>query len=808
MDRASAITLTSLVVLAVLLTVPPRALAAWPHDTDINLPVATTTGTSQSIAGGTEAVSDGAGGVIAFWNDRTAVDNIRAQRIDADGNRLWGPGGALVLTGTLAGQTYRMAAVSDGSGGAIVAWSDPRGADLDVFVQRVNASGTVQWSAGGVALCTAAGDQTEVRLAADGAGGAWVVWTDARAGAATDIYARRVSSTGVPQGAANGVAVCTAAGAQSAPRVHAAGAAYVVWVDPRGGTEDIYAQRLDGTGTPAWAANGVGVCTAAGIQIEPEVTGDGSSGFVVTWMDSRAGATFDVYAQRVLSGGTGSWTANGVLVSSSTGSQSEPSAAHDGAGGVVIAYTDLRFGSSDISAQRLSIETGAPVWGGDGVPLCAVLGRQIAPQVVADGTGGAYVGWVDLRLNDSGDIYAQRVSSGGVPSWGSEGIGVAVSLRGEGRFTLAAGSPDGCLFQVGQDSLGLERVAAQKVDRWGYLGGEPTLVSVTDVPNDQGGRVKVSWLASPLDSDPLLGVVSDYLVLRSVPTGAALEALAAGRATEQEGDGASPAEDGRRRLIRTVSPAGVTSFWESVSSQLALRLPAYSAVVPTTGDSVAGSNPTTDFMVQARNVGGAWWNSGVLAGYSVDDLAPATPAPFNGVFAAGTTLMTWGASSASDLAHYRLYRGPFGFVPSPANLVASPTATTYGDPAGAPYVYQLTAVDVHGNESAPAVLIPDGTLAADPGAPARDFLATPAPQPLRSGAVARLRFGLARAGHVRLAVVDLQGRRIATVIDAGLAAGEHAAEVPGGSTRLAPGHYVVRMTAPGFEASRRLIVMR
>ncbi len=51
--------------------------------------------------------------------------------------------------------------VSDGAGGAIVTWKDHRsGTSYDIYAQRISAGGTVQWTANGVALCTATGDQS------------------------------------------------------------------------------------------------------------------------------------------------------------------------------------------------------------------------------------------------------------------------------------------------------------------------------------------------------------------------------------------------------------------------------------------------------------------------------------------------------------------------------------------------------------------------------------------------------------------------------------------------------------------------
>ena len=314
----------------------------------------------------------------------------------------------------------------------------------------------------------------------------------------------------------------------------------------------------------------------------------------------------------------------------------------------------------------------------------------------------------------------------------------------------------------------------------------------------------MSWLASPLDTDPLFVVISDYLVLRSVPTALAQAMLASGLVTDSADEASTPL-GGSRRLLRVVSPSGATSFWESVGQQSALHLDSYSAVVSTAGDSVAGWNPLTEFMVQARSWSAGWWNSNALGGYSVDDLAPATPTPFAGQYSSGSTLLAWGANTEADLAHYRLYRGGLGFVPSPANLVAEPTTTTFTDAAGGPFEYKLTAVDTHGNESAVATVVSDGTVGVG-GAPAAiDFLAPPAPQPMRASADARLRFGLARAGHANLSLYDVLGRRVAVLVDADLEAGEHSARLS--RAALSPGLYLVRLVTPAFEASRRLIVV-
>src|SRR5262245_18064481 len=176
----------------------------------------------------------------------------------------WQPDG--VALSTAANHQTGQAIVADGSGGAIVTWNDFRPSVIapDIYVQRVNASGAVQWAADGVALCTLGNSQQSPTIVSDGAGGAIVVWQDYRL-AVWDICAQRRNAAGVVQWTANGVALCTALNDQLNPTIVAdgAGGAIVTWHDGRSGvTFDIYAQRVNASGVVQWTGNGVALCTA------------------------------------------------------------------------------------------------------------------------------------------------------------------------------------------------------------------------------------------------------------------------------------------------------------------------------------------------------------------------------------------------------------------------------------------------------------------------------------------------------------------------------------------------------------------
>jgi hypothetical protein len=215
-------------------------------------------------------------------------------------------------------------------------------------------------------------------------------------------------------------------------------------------------------------------------------------------------------------------------------------------------------------------------------------------------------------------------------------------------------------------------------------------------------------------------------------------------------------------------------------------------------------------MVVARGYTGKYWLSAPASGYSVDNIPPKTPAPFTGQYAAGSTKLHWDRNSEADLAGYKLYRGNnAAFVPGAGNLVSTLADTGYVDAAAAPYIYKLTAVDSHGNESPVATLTPTGTLGVGDGAALELAFAAPSPNPARGSTT--LEFTLPQAGHVRLSVFDAAGRRVQTLHDGEMAAGAHReafALRDDAGRDLAAGLYLVRLETAGRVITRRLAAVR
>ena len=373
---------------------------------------------------------DGSGGALLAWQQlgQGAQNDVYAQRIDANGNPLWGPNGIAVCDTT--GYQSDPAIVSDGSGGAIVVWSDGR--DLvsrsPLYTQRISAAGTAMWTPQGIRMSGANSYQEVPSLTTDGAGGAVAVWMDTRFGD-YDIMTQRVESNGTISWGLGDRIVTFTTGRQTGPQIvrDGAGGYVVVWTDTRNGGDfdfDIYANRLNSNGLYSWAQNGVPVCVDPNTQFNPQLVPDNTGGAIFVWEDYRA--TGDIYAQRINGLNVVQWAANGIAVCNAGGSQDAPQVAADGAGGMFLGWHDARNGNYDIYVQHLN-PAGASAWTANGVAACTAPGNQLNPRVVPNGAGGLVVAWGDARSGLYSDLYVERVSSNGALTSGGGGLPLAVA---------------------------------------------------------------------------------------------------------------------------------------------------------------------------------------------------------------------------------------------------------------------------------------------------------------------------------------------------------------------------------------------
>lgn len=614
--------------------------------------------------------------IVAWYGVVGGVTGPCAQLLDAAGNLMWGTDGIVVGPGNM--KNTGPAIASNGAGGALVVWLDTRAQDADVFIQDVDRTGNILWTPQGVPVCTAAGNQLDAVMTSDLHGGADVAWSDLRNGEC-NFYMQRVSSSGVPMWTSNGVAVCTASLASTLSYSNivsdSKGGAILSWRDFRWSSlsSDLYAQRVDASGNVKWLANGIVVCDAYGSQAGPSAVIDGTGGAFITWYDYRNGLDYDVYIQRVDSLGSRQWGYNGLPVSTEIGWQVYQAVKADNLGGVIVAWQDQRGPDKDVYAQRLD-GAGNPSWTLNGVRMCNVPGDQITPDFNCLADGAAVVVWHDYRAGNF-DIYAQKVRSDGT---------------------------------------------------WGAYIDEPVIVAVKDVPDDEGGFVRLKVRASIHDTASelnhpitfynvwrrmqhpfLLGAPGNPGAYGAVSASALLESVAKGNSDGLRVSGELAAQLG--------FPAGE---WESVGLHAAKQDSIYYLAVATLKDST-GTDPAGEtYVVSAHtSVPSVYFVSAPDSGYSVDNLAPGTPQGFAGRQSSNPPglRLTWSPSPEKDLARYAVYRGNSrDFIPGPGNKLVETSETSAFDGGWTPasgHCYKLSALDRHGNESGTALLIAEDVIA-------------------------------------------------------------------------------------------------
>ena len=414
-------------------------------------------GNPVSIAGNYQTnpavTSDGSGGTIVTWQDnRSGKYEIYAQRMNGDGNALWTINGVPVCQQD---SNFKPMIVSDGSGGAIIAWQSYRGsATADIYAQRINSSGNIMWSINGLPVCVVVFEQDTISMVSDGLGGAILTWQDYRSNNGfADIYAQRINPAGTMIWTANGVNICNQAASQRGPKIigDGSGGAFITWFDNRAGNYDIYSQRVGAAGAVQWATNGVATCTMSTDQLTPDICSDGANGVIISWSDYRSSTDFNIYAQRVGPSGAIVWVVDGVVLNNNVAyAQIDPKMVSDGLGGAIVSWTDYRTGTTaDIYAQRVN-STGAVQWTATGVIICTASGDQIFSQLTSDGNNGAYITWEDHRNAGNSDIYVQRIASNAALNWAATGYAICTVSNDQLRPAILSNGNLGALV-VWQD---------------------------------------------------------------------------------------------------------------------------------------------------------------------------------------------------------------------------------------------------------------------------------------------------------------------------------------------------------------------
>lgn len=353
-----------------------------------------------------ETVADGSGGIIIAYSNPSDVTTLRVTRISATGAYPagWAPGSVQVGG---ASSIYSCAVVADGAGGAFAAWSTSSVYECRLTHVGPNGSVAAGWTSQGTNLDASIHENSLVLLVADGAGGTYVSWV--RTGSepfASHFTAGGALHDGWPAGGLDAGKPLS-----NGLRMVGDGAGGAVLLSA--GLNHVRAQRLVAAGlAPNWPADGVQLHSE--FAVVGGLVSGGAATYFAHWNSDRNGHSVSCIMAFDSTGAlVAGWPTEGVLAPVEAPWTSLGPLSGEGC---VYAWTDYRGGSQDIRAMRILA---------DGiVSVLATLVDAVAVE------SGVRVRWQCDRAGAVFDVERR----GGEQDWAP--IAAGISPDGVGRISF------------------------------------------------------------------------------------------------------------------------------------------------------------------------------------------------------------------------------------------------------------------------------------------------------------------------------------------------------------------------------------
>jgi len=326
----------------------------------------------------------------------------------------------------------------------------------------------------------------------------------------------------------------------------------------------------------------------------------------------------------------------------------------------------------------------------------------------------------------------------------------------------------------------------------------PVILSVCDVPYDQGGFVTLKWQASPLDDNT--NAVSGYSIWRALPGKKHTTLDMSFSADHQQ-----LYYDSRERIITLNS---IDYTWEWIADQPAHGLPYYSYTAATLYDSMSVTDGKHYFFVSAHTYSPTmFYDSNIDSGCSVDNLAPPTPTGLLATVVNNTIDLKWDKSNVIDLNYYIIFRNNMKYDSTAQNSYIDRDIEQ-----GITYNYKISAVDIHENSSEfsddVTVTVTTGVYAAV-NMPENYELDQNFPNPFNSATV--IQYQLLKKALVQLVIFNMEGEQVFLLENLNKDAGRYQVYWEGKTNmgdQLPSGIYLYRLKAGDFIQTKKMILVR
>ena len=235
-----------------------------------------------------------------IWTNEDFPDyNIYVKKVDENGNTSAGWDENGILISEVEENQHKLKGIQIPQGYLII-WLD--NSEDDIYGQIITEEGNILWQQDGLPLVIQPLNQNNVKVIYDEF--IYLVWEDFRSGVDYEIYAQKFNENGEEIWMEGGVLI----GEGTNPDIAKVGdRLIVVWQrNVESYSHDIYGQLLNLEGELLWNAPGEVLCDASWRQYEPQIVTTESNNICIGWMDERiynndeyAGSIPSIFAQKV-----------------------------------------------------------------------------------------------------------------------------------------------------------------------------------------------------------------------------------------------------------------------------------------------------------------------------------------------------------------------------------------------------------------------------------------------------------------------------------------------------------------------------
>ena len=438
------------------------------------------------------------GGVYISWFDQSSgMYVLRMQRLDALGNKLWGPNGVVVSNANQNTALFRYDLKTDNEGNAIVAFQDQRTGSMQVVAQKMDSTGAPVWANNGVVLADADAAQGLAPVIGVLSNNNIVVAWNAYSSTNQKwvCYIELNPATGASINGAGPDKIKPATGTTpnySRPSIasYANNEYYLMYVQETGNfpglTSKLYVKRMATNYVSLWAAPIQFTTKTITAFFFPRIISDGGTGFLCAFNTGNPAnaALTCVYLQHVDSTGA-TWSTNGTALTSSTtinsylGDYFYNSTTNQTWVGLQV--TNSGQSASGNSIQRVN-NSGLNLCGTDGIVVDAQTSNMTIPVGIAQDDNNAILVYYTGGFNQV-SIKATLIDSLGVKQWAFNEKAINVTASNKDDIGISRVN-NHQLIVTWSDTRNDNGIYAQNINDDGTLG--PMAVGLNSIESNAG----------------------------------------------------------------------------------------------------------------------------------------------------------------------------------------------------------------------------------------------------------------------------------------------------------------------------------